>query len=89
MKLAFGRASLSKLLDIQCETERALSDLRFIIAEWAPQIDKLRTQQESKLRERLTNFERVANENAKEAISLQLQPLTMVGAIQPLFTSCF
>ena len=89
MKLALGRASLSELVDIQCETESALSDLRFIITQWAPGIDQLRTQQESKLHETLTHFEQAAKEGAEEAISLQLQSLNMVGTIRLPCISCF
>ena len=82
--MALDRAELSELADTQCETERVLSDLRYIITQWAPRIDQLRAQQESKLDVTLTHFEQVAKENAEEAISLQLESLTMVGAIQPL-----
>ena len=89
VKLGLGRASLSVLAGIQCETEEALSDLQFIITQWNRRIDELRARQESNLQDTLTHFEQVAKEDAEKTISLQLQSLTMVCAVQPLCTSCF
>ena len=82
--MALNRASLSELDDTQCETERVLSELGYVITEWAPRIDQVRTQQESKLDVTLTKFEQAARESAEEAISLRLQSLTMVRTIQPV-----
>ena len=89
VSLALNRAELSELYHTQCETERVLSELQYVITKWAPRIDQVRTQQESKLDGTLAKFEEVARESAEEAISLQLQPLTMVRTTQPVVFHVF
>ena len=82
--MALSRASLSEPYDAQRETDRVLSELQDTITKWAPRIDQVRAQQENKLHGTLTKFEHVARESAEEAISLQLQSLTMVRTTQPV-----
>ena len=75
---------MSELYDTQRETERVVSELQYTITKWAPRIDQVRAQQKNKLHGTLTKFEHAARESAKEAISLQLQSLTMVRTTQPV-----
>lgn len=84
-----NRAPLSELNDTRRETERVLSDFRYVIAEWAPRIDEVRVRQETKLDITLKKFEKDAIKSAQDAISLRIQSLTMVGTTQPTCMACF